>query len=251
MDIKCHTITHPPILPYPTKGNIGFFSLVSASMGPFIIDTFEPNTKNRMRYCESLAMNRWDQGEFDASQPDGVNPVVNLYPLGVGKEEGKFLFLEHVNPGQGSFVEKDASNTQQKLNDPLTVGSTELEIITLDDFAKERNWFETRPDIAILKIDVEGLEYSVIEGAKQLLKAHLIRNIFMEVSVRTPEEKESNRPFIDFLRNNGYQLHQTGAWAGPNTVVDWPNDEKLADKILGGAEQEQAKQLNLWYKLAA
>jgi FkbM family methyltransferase len=232
-------------------GNIGFFSLLSAATHRTVtVDTFEPNVKNCMRYCESLAVNRWFHTEFendndvDDETASRTHPLMNPYIYGVGKEAGMFQFQEHdSNPGGGAF-------TEQKVKDGSAVHG--LQIITLDAFAKERGWFESRPDIAILKVDVEGKEANVMEGAKELLQAHLIRNIFMEVSVRTPEETQENIPFLQFLTSKTrYQLHQIGGWMGPHTDVrDWPTDEQqLPQKILDAAAAEQAKQLNLWWIL--
>lgn len=221
-------------------GNIGFFSLLSAATQRSVtIDTFEPNVKNRMRYCESQAMNRWFHTEFDGtSMYSARNPRLNLYHYGVGKKAGNFVFEENTNPGEGAFVEQKAY-----------LGNG-LQVITLDSFAKERGWFETRPDIAVLKVDVEGLEYSVIEGAKELLKAGIVRNLFLEVSAKSGEQARSNQPFIDFLsKETKYSLYMIGGVAGPDTKVDWGDDDKLYTRIVSTASKEPWKQLNLWYKL--
>jgi FkbM family methyltransferase len=221
-------------------GNIGFFSLLSAaSKRTVTIDTFEPNIKNRMRYCEAKAVNRWFHTEFDGnSLYSSKSPRLNLYQYGVGKAAGTFVFEENENPGQGAFIEQKTS-----------VGNG-LQMITLDSFAKERGWLQSRPDIAILKVDVEGLEYSVIEGAKELLKAGIVRNIFLEVSVKSSEQASSNVPFIKFLaKETKYGLYMIGGKLGPNEKVDWPNNDMLTNRILNTASKEPWKQLNLWYKL--
>jgi FkbM family methyltransferase len=221
-------------------GNIGFFSLLSAATKRSVtIDTFEPNVKNRIRYCESKAINRWFHTEFDGnSLYSSKSPRLNLYHYGAGKSAGTFMFEENENPGQGAFIEQKTS-----------VGNG-LQMITLDSFAKERGWLQLRPDIAILKVDVEGLEYSVIEGAKELLKAGIVRNIFLEVSVKTKEQASSNVPFIEFLaKETKYGLHMIGGVEGPNKKVDWPNNGMLRNRILNTASKEPWKQLNLWYKL--
>lgn len=198
-----------------------------------------------MRHCESLHMNRWYHTEFDdPSEAMESSPKTNLYPYGVGKEEGTFFFQEHhSNPGQGQVV--DVVKTQSS-----HAKAVSIEIVTLDAFARVRGWFESRPDIAILKVDVEGFEYAVMEGAKELLKSNMIRNVFMEVSVRSAAERESNIPCLEFLSGPaGYKVHQIGGWMGPNTPVDWPNDDPLVEKILGAAAETSAKQLNLWWKV--
>ena len=221
-------------------GNIGFFSLLSAANGPVTVDTFEPNAKNRLRMCESLLLNNW-HSEYDenfSGDPKHVSRV-NLNPFGAGRNEGIFSFEEHSNPGQGKFHEVQG-----------VPNSTALHVLTLDNFARERGWFDSRPDIAILKVDVEGMEYSVIEGATELLKAKIVRNIFMEVSARTRVERKINKPSLVMLQDAGYKLHKVGGWMGPNQDVDFPQDDgDIAEHIMLRTEEEAAKQLNLWWTI--
>ena len=98
-----------------------------------------------MRYCESLNLNRWTYTEFDHPAQLALvsdKPKNNLYPYGVGAEEGHFLFQEDVkNPGMGAVV-----NFKTEQTNPHAIT-----IITLDNFARERGWFESKPDIAIFK----------------------------------------------------------------------------------------------------
>lgn len=220
-------------------GNIGFFTLLSAANGPITVETFEPNHKNHLRLCESLLLNNW-HSEYDnnfSGDPKHVSRV-NLYPYGAGRKEGVFSFEEHLNPGQGKVSEVQG-----------VPGSSALHVLTLDNFARERGWFESRPDISILKVDVEGMEYSVIEGAMELFQAKLVRNIFMEVSARTPEEEEVNKPALLMLRKAGYKLHKVGGFRGPNKTVAFPQDEEIANHIISRTKLEEAKQLNLWWKI--
>ena len=248
-----------PLRVLDVGGNVGFFTLLSASLGPSVVaDVWEPNVKNRLRMCESLALNHWDS-EYDnrtTTAMEDAHSQVNLYPNGVGRKEGTFYFTEHTNPGQGTVSEQallaiDPAAVEKGFVDE----SKALEVITLDNFARERGWLDEsesqpRPDIAILKVDVEGFEYSVIEGATELLKAKIVRNIFMEVSARSPEEIELNKPPILILESIGYKVHKVGGWYGPN--VDFepiPEGVDLADHIMKVTQKETAKQLNLWWIL--
>jgi FkbM family methyltransferase len=223
-------------------GNIGFFTLLSAANGPVGVDVFEPNPKNRLRMCESLLLNHW-HSEFDnqvTSDPLLVSKV-NLYPFGIGRKEGIFRFENNANPGQGKVREIQVGP-----------GGDGLQIITLDNFAGERGWFQpqTRPHIRLLKVDVEGFEYSVIEGATKLLKAKIVENVFMEVSARNPKEIDINKPALKLLAQSGYKLHKVGGWRGPKNPVEFAqNDETIADHIMNKTLEMNHKQLNLWWKL--
>jgi FkbM family methyltransferase len=151
-------------------GNIGFFTLLSAANGPVVVDTFEPNQKNRLRLCESLALNHWkSEHDKDCKKDPQHDSMVNVYPLGVGRKEAVLSFIEHGNPGQGYFME----------HQPTLKFSKGLPVVTLDNFAKEKDWFTTRPDIALLKIDIEGRLYLIVFFHVQLYYPWLLFQIIL------------------------------------------------------------------------
>jgi hypothetical protein len=97
-----------------------------------------------MRHCEAMSLNRWTYTEFDDPKQLAFHdkPKNNLYALGIGSEEGHFLFQEHPdNPGMGAIVNIKTEEAHPKA----------MQVATLDNFARERGWFESRPTIAILK----------------------------------------------------------------------------------------------------
>jgi hypothetical protein len=98
-----------------------------------------------MRYCESMNLNRWTYTEFDDPKQLALvpkKPKNNLYALGIGREEGHFLFQEAKgNPGMGAIVDFKTGEANPNA----------IQVATLDNFARERGWFESRPIIAILK----------------------------------------------------------------------------------------------------
>jgi FkbM family methyltransferase len=236
-------VTTPGTRVLDVGGNIGYFTLLSAALAPIVVEAFEPNMKNSLRFCESKNLNHWDS-EYDpvsVSTNDQTSPKINLYPFGVGPEEGYFDFIQDDNnPGMGKF--RDSSGG----------GGDELRVITLDKFAAERGWFESRPDVAILKVDVEGREHGVIKGANELLKANIIRNILMEVSARTGKERQVNGDSLHIILAAGYKIFKYGGWPGPSTNVpsSWPSDtSSIVDLIMNITVTASAKQLNLWWVL--
>ncbi|CAB9501528.1 Inherit from COG: Methyltransferase [Seminavis robusta] len=234
-------------------GNIGFFTHLSAANGPVIVDAFEPNGKNRLRFCESLHLNRWTS-EFEETNPAAFaqQSHVNLYDYGVSKDPGYLNFRQHSNPGMGRFVRRNANDEGKGTR-----------VINLDQLARTRGWFESRTDIAILKVDVEGFDPFVIEGASALLQAKLIRHVFMEISVQPAGQDakdaiDANKVAIKLLFQSGYELYKMGGWNGPDRLVDFSketfilnrNDEDAkTDRIIEWAQRERAKQLNLWWRL--
>jgi len=237
-------------------GNIGYYSLLSASMGPFVVDSFEPNMVNALRFCESLLLNGW-KNEFEQPQ-NNSKARVNVNPYGISDKSGRLEFYLDQNPGASTFrkpknvvVAKLGSKVLQpgqKRVDPSKVQY--LDVMTLDQFAKERNWFKTRPRIEILKVDVERHEANVLLGAKELLKQQLIQNIFTETSLEDPDNKDLEIAALKLLHDSGYKLKAYGAWRGPSTTNTWPNDENLVHKILEDIENAPNREyLNLWWTL--
>jgi hypothetical protein len=59
----------------------------------------------------------------------------------------------------------------------VTAGATEIievKSVTLNEVVKE--------DVLLMKVDVEGWEWSVIKGANEMLRNHKVENIIMEYS---------------------------------------------------------------------
>jgi FkbM family methyltransferase len=226
------------------SGNIGYYSLVSASMGEFKIDSFEPNLKNALRFCESLVMNAWKNEQEHAvdTDPKAVgNPSVNIWPAGVSDTTGVLQFFEsYGNPGAGRFG-SFANNNRTDYS--------ELPVTTLDAFAEERGWFESLPEIAIMKVDVERHEANVLVGAAKLLKSGMVRNIFTETSLEDPERRPIEAAALELLVTAGYKLSGQGGWSGPGKDSPWPNDENLVKNIFDYLETEKKEYLNLWWSL--
>ncbi|CAB9517404.1 Inherit from COG: Methyltransferase [Seminavis robusta] len=231
----------PGIRVIDVGGDIGFFTLLAASLGPVAIDVFEPQPVHRLRICESLNINQW-HSEFDMHYDDNPKEasLVNVIPFGVGNARGLYEFKGELgHPNQGHYtglVAKMGSNAQR--------------LVQLDEFAEERGWFgESRPDIAILKVSVEGFELNTVEGALELLHLKVIRNILIEVSFRNEAEIARNRGTVQILEDSEYRLYKMGTLEAPDElpIVD---DDKLYENLVKAGQATPSKQLNLWWKLS-
>ncbi len=130
---------------------------------------------------------------------------------GVGKTQDRLPFYAAgLNPGGFTFVKETSL-------DSTTLGT--LEITTLDVFAESHGWFDSKPSIGIFKLDVEGFELEVIEGAERLLRSGIIEYIAIEIKKTLPAEKKLL--IASHLMEAGYSLALTGSWRGPrNKVTD-------------------------------
>jgi len=207
-------------------GNIGWFSLLAAAHGATRVYTFEPNPANVVRICESLSMNNWLPND---RRKDFFTPILK----GVGSVSGiqQFYRRELNYPGSNTFHPPDARKSHYN---PMG----EIEIVTLDSFAETHGWFDERPNIAFFKLDVEGYELQVIEGAQKLFKSRLVELFAIEMQM----EKESVQIYkiLDIVFNSGYELYMEGNYKGPDKKVDvkYTSHEELAKDIVAKKYKE-------------
>jgi FkbM family methyltransferase len=202
-------------------------------VGAFKIDAFEPNMKNNLRFCESVIMDGW---EHDA--PGRAS--INIWPLGLSESTGTKKFYEwNGNPGAGHFDHPGRTRTD----------FSHLPVTTLDAFAEERGWFKSRPEIVIMKIDVEHHETNMLAGAEKLLKSGIVKNIFLDLFLDSPAERGGKLQALELIIKSGYTLKAQGSWSGPDHPSLWNNDENLATYMLAYFEKENMANRNLWWTL--
>lgn len=225
-------------------GNVGWFSMLSAALGAEVF-VFEPNVVNMVRLCESSVLNGW------SSSPNPEDNRVHPFLKGVGDVHGlqeEIFAIDPGNPGSFSFSKEAAGKSNAK---KAEVGK--LQLVTLDALAGDQNWLADDEDsmatkIAILKIDVEGLELRVLKGAKQLLRSHKVLYIFMEWKKNL--KSQNWEEMCSILLDSGYELFKTGAWLGPSDVVTakFPNGIELADYVTSTSEEAD---INVLFRLAS
>lgn len=232
-------------------GNIGWFSLVAAAHGATKVYTFEPNPANLVRICESLMLNDWVRD--DPSKNIGV-----LIAKGVSNSVGtqELYRADESNPGSYTFDKEKARDmampsdhegdmTQEQKSKHLeTAVVGKIDLVTLDSFAESHGWFESRPSIGFFKLDVEGFEPKVIQGAKRLLESRLVEVLAMELKRKMP--KRDKAMIVNAICNAGYDLHMDGRYAGPHKLVTkkYTKCEEVVDDIINNMYHE-----NLMFRL--
>ena len=174
-------------------GNIGYYSLLSAAWKHAVV-TFEINPANIIRICESLHLNSRNEHGFSELSH---SMAVMIHRQGVSNITGSTFRVEvHKNPGQTALENgpkgKDTGKTTQRFFSTTTV--------TLDDFAEERGWFHrTDFTVSILKIDTEGHELQIIEGAQRFIQTRVVKNILLEYRAHC-------REIMNTLLDSGYVI---------------------------------------------
>jgi FkbM family methyltransferase len=194
-------------------GNVGWFSMLSAAHGAEVF-VFEPNVVNMIRLCESSVLNGWSLSS------NAENNQVHPYLKGVNDVHGEELVMYKVdpsNPGSFSFS-KEHSDKSSILKGGAHLLEDILQMVTLDALAQDQHWLEddNNTTIAILKIDVEGLELKVLSGAQKLLNSHKVQYIFLEWKITEVHRWEA---MATILLNAGYVLYKFGAWLGPGQFI--------------------------------
>lgn len=161
---------------------------------------FEPNDENRKRLQENLALN-------------GAGNVT-VRPVGVGAEPSTATMV--YTPLMTGGASTDSRTVEQLLQKPGSVRQ-EITITTLD--AEVDGGLEP-PDF--IKIDIEGLELSALQGARRTLERYR-PELFLEMHGETIREKKAKVLGIsEFLTGAGYRIRhvETGADIRPeNSAV--------------------------------
>lgn len=151
--------------------NWGYFPLLFASQEEFVgkIFAFEP-VPSTYRDLRSVI------------EQAGLEDLVQTYETAVGAKKGTVTMNLPRHSGLASI---DAGGA----------GAFEVPVTTLDSFQWER--------LDVIKVDVEGFEQAVFEGAVETLK----RCRPMVVFENGVGEGEDNISPLTFLESQGYQLH--------------------------------------------
>ncbi len=157
--------------------NIGAISLVAARLCRRVV-AFEPDPRSLTLLRRHVTANRCSN--------------VDIAALALGAMAGSAMLHQAsaTNTGMTSLVNHRAS----------TVGAVAVPVVRADDYLREH------PDLSptVIKIDVEGAEEQVIEGARELLGACRPRAIVFEAEADT-----GRRPTIHASWNSSTRRYST------------------------------------------
>lgn len=152
--------------------NLGYFSLMAASMGARVI-AFEPMNRNMGKLASSVARN-------------GFEHKIVMFQNAVSDESGRVVHIQETdvsNQGNGYITEREWRAEG-------IYGQDFVETVRLDDVVGSR-------DVTLMKIDVEGFEGAVLNGAPKLLCWGVVHFIVLEFSDAT--RRNPNCPVRELL----------------------------------------------------
>jgi FkbM family methyltransferase len=158
--------------------NIGWHALRWATAVPSArVHAFEPSPKARRYLDMNLHLN-------------GVADRVKVVAKALADAEGSRRFFDCEDYAFSSLLDTRRNPVAEE---------REVHVTTLDNYCEAH----ASLNVALVKIDVEGLEYEVIRGGERLLRSRK-PDLFVEIDQRN-REKPTAEEVIDRVRAMGYE----------------------------------------------
>lgn len=183
--------------------NIGIYSLLaSTKITSGRIFAFEPNPSIFNKLKTNLQLNN----------------VTNCMPIE--------RIVSNTNEKKMFMINSISELSKIVINNKANKSIIKISSVKLDDFVVENNI----QNIKLLKIDVEGAEGLVFEGAKNILKSHLVSNILFELNPVANEFGISSTIIFNQLTNFGYNIYyfnSVGRLVKVNKYSDLPSKDTI------------------------
>lgn len=151
--------------------NVGHFSLLAAGMCKANVIAFEPIPQTFKRLNRNVSLNN-------------LIDKIETVNIGIGKEDDILNFTTN----------RGVMNSVASANDAQVI---EIQVKKLDDVLK--NKFPV-----FLKIDVEGYEYFVLQGASEVLSSKSLKFIIIELNFSTSKYGYANEKIFELLSLNDF-----------------------------------------------
>lgn len=167
---------------------------------------------------------------FPRAQVHGFEPISASFEVARGRQSRHSRLEFHhaavgAEPGQVRvFLQSDSftNSLKSEINRAENAAEARFEdvqVVTLDAFATERSIQQ----IDFLKIDTEGFELQVLQGAKGLLERGAIRFLLAEVGFRSTDERHTSfQALADMLAPHGllfYSLYELYHYEHPAELL--------------------------------
>ena len=170
---------------YDVGSHAGYYSVLAAAVNPHIkAIAFEPASGPFYYLMKNIKINHFE---------DRIKP----YPIAIGNEVGQVEFLEATHTKYTYLKHNLIAVSNLSIEQPgRLMKKVTVDITSLDRFIQDKK--EPWPDI--IKMDTEGTEHLILEGATEVLKRKPI--IISETLFKTNEE-----PLERIMKRNGYLFY--------------------------------------------
>jgi FkbM family methyltransferase len=177
-----HAIVRPGDTFFDVGGNIGHHSLVALGCGAHV-HTFEPLPRLAERIRENAAFNKLDAAI-----------TINVAAVGATAGVATLNEIDRSDDGSHSLIAGVAGKSLQRI---------EVPVLSLDDYVACGKAHSPH----LIKIDVEGYEARVLDGAKEILTGETPPFVIIETGDRLADAiGESARSVLDRLFQADYRL---------------------------------------------
>lgn len=186
--------------------NKGYYSLLAAKImhDRGTVLSFEPDPVNCGWIKKSIEINGYQS--------------VKLFQKALSNVRGTHEFYRGKKSGWGSLFFSASDSVPE--TDPITV-----ETHTLDDVLDE----EGIDAVDVIKMDVQGADLLVLQGAKETLTKSKNLSLIMDVDVKTREDKES---LFGLLKDAGFEVFSISRKLEPIDSLDNIDKDILATKCI-------------------
>ena len=157
---------------YDVGSNIGIYSIFAGYVSDVKVYSFEPESNNFQILMENILANN-------------LGGKIYPYPIGISNSSGlTTLYLSKFEKGGSHHVVGESlDHNLNKKEVKLTQG---IFSSTLDDLNKI--WKLPKPNY--LKIDVDGIEYKIIEKSQNLLRSKELQSVLIEINPKRDQDKQ-------------------------------------------------------------
>lgn len=200
--------------------NIGAISLLAASKRPKQVFAFEPDSRVYPYLVENIHINKLEN-------------VIRTYPIALSNKNGRVTFT-HSGTTETSHITHSSE------------AGKSVKTQTLDTFFIEQKLKR----VQLAKIDVEGAEMMVLQGAKKVLREQRIECLSLELNAGNYQYETSHKEIIDFLQSSGYKilLFSQGKFT---KMEDFPSQDETINLIAVKDFKTQQKVQKAWNSYVA
>jgi FkbM family methyltransferase len=171
--------------------NVGVFGLYAARRRGIRVVAFEPSADNYMVLCRNVEMNKLDEH-------------ITPYCIALaGKTELGMLNIASMSMGAAWNQFGRRGETSRYWSSPNNVYVQGMVGYAIDDFI---SYFQP-PFPTHLKIDVDGLEWQILQGGRQTLCDPRLKSIMVELCISDPVDRDQA---IAHLAEVGFELFLQG-----------------------------------------
>lgn len=180
--------------------NIGYYALIAADIlgDKADIHAIEPSPKNLEFLEKNIELN-------------GFEDSITVHPIAISNSQGSITFdlakKANQNRIQSEFIEGDQS---------AIVESIEVDVTTVQNFL-ERNDLPSE-SIDVVRMDVQGAEYGVIEGMQNLLLENDELMLFIETHPNLLSEDKQSQ-MISWIRDSGFEVISAATSSRNNLIA--------------------------------